>query len=83
MTNFDCITCDDACLLQARRQQNDPFRRGNEMRTCDAEIDRLGLEHVPLEEMPDGTPYRIDEYDGSETVITASAQVWRIAGAKR
>lgn len=47
MTTFDCLTCEGACLLQRRKEQNDPFRRGNEMRTCDAEIDRLGLEQVP------------------------------------
>jgi len=51
MTGFDCITCEGACLLQIRREQNDPFRRGNEMRTCDAEIERLGLEKAPGNEV--------------------------------
>jgi hypothetical protein len=48
VTNFDCITCDGACLLQRRREQNDPFRRGQDMRTCDAEVERLGLEKFVL-----------------------------------
>ncbi len=48
MTGFDCITCEGDCLLQLRRAQNDPFRRGNDMRTCNAEIVRLGLERVPV-----------------------------------
>jgi hypothetical protein len=49
MTTFDCISCDEKCMLEERRKQNDPFRRGNELRTCDAEIERLGLERVPDE----------------------------------
>lgn len=47
MTSFDCLNCEGACLLQLRQQQNDPFRRGNDLRTCDAEVERLGLERVP------------------------------------
>ena len=43
ITGFDCISCDTACLLKARREQADPLRRGNELRTCDAELARLGL----------------------------------------
>lgn len=53
MTKFDCISCEGKCLLQERRQQADPFRRGNDLRTCDAELVRLGLERCicpPLSE---------------------------------
>jgi hypothetical protein len=49
MTSFDCISCDEKCMLEERRKQNDPFRRGNDLSTCDAEIERLGLERVPDE----------------------------------
>ena len=34
-------------------------------------------------EIPDGTAYRIDEYDGNESVITQCMQDWRIAGSKK
>jgi hypothetical protein len=47
MTNFDCITCDEKCMLEERRKQNDPFRRGNDLRTCDDEKVRLGLKVEP------------------------------------
>ena len=43
ITGFDCISCDHGCLLQARREQGDPFRRGNELRTDDDELRRLDL----------------------------------------
>jgi DNA-directed RNA polymerase subunit RPC12/RpoP len=43
MTTFDCVSCDEKCLLQERKSHADPFRRGNEMRTCDDEMRQLGL----------------------------------------
>jgi hypothetical protein len=43
LTKFDCISCDERCLLEERRKQNDPFRYGNQLRTCDAELERYGL----------------------------------------
>lgn len=47
ITTFDCISCDERCLLQERRQQADPFRRGNDLRTCDAELIRYGMAEAP------------------------------------
>lgn len=47
MTSFDCISCDEKCLLQERKQQADPFRRGNELRTCNDELVRLNMRPVP------------------------------------
>lgn len=46
LTKLDCISCDEKCLLTERRAQNDPFRRGNDLRTCDDELERLGLEKI-------------------------------------
>lgn len=43
LTSFDCISCDEKCLLIERRAQNDPFRRGNDLRTCNDELMHLGL----------------------------------------
>jgi hypothetical protein len=43
ITTFDCISCEGKCLLQERRLQNDPFRRGNDLRTCEDEKQRLDL----------------------------------------
>lgn len=34
---------------------------------------------LAIREVPVGTKYRIDEYDGKECVITDDEQVWRIA----
>lgn len=44
VSGFDCISCENGCLLEARRKQGDPFRRGNELQTCDDEQKRLGLD---------------------------------------
>jgi len=49
ITGFDCITCEDTCLLKARREHADPFRRGNELRTCDDELRQIGLEPAAVE----------------------------------
>lgn len=43
MTTLDCVSCDEKCLLQERKSQSDPFRRGSEMRTCDDELRRLDM----------------------------------------
>lgn len=43
ITTFDCISCEEKCMLAERRRENDPFRRGNDLRTCDAELARLGM----------------------------------------
>lgn len=32
-----------------------------------------------IDEIPSGTPYRIDEYDGIESVMTSDAYDWTIA----
>jgi len=32
----------------------------------------LGVEDLSIEWLPEGTPYRIDEYDGSESLVTSS-----------
>jgi hypothetical protein len=52
LTKFDCISCEEKCLLVERRKQNDPFRRGNELRTCDAELERLDMTSEPLPPPP-------------------------------
>lgn len=31
-----------------------------------------------LEELPSGTPYRIDEYDGNETVVSLGDSEWAV-----
>ena len=46
-TTFDCISCDTECMLVKRQEKGDPFRRGNELRTCDDEWRRLGLKSRP------------------------------------
>jgi hypothetical protein len=40
-TTFDCISCDTECMLVKRQEKGDPFRRGNELRTCEAEQEIL------------------------------------------
>lgn len=48
-------------------------------------VEELGSEangdfsELAIRELPAGTRYRIDEYDGSESVITDDEQGWRIA----
>ena len=42
-TTFDCISCKTKCLLVERESNADPFRRGNQLRTCDDEQRQLGL----------------------------------------
>jgi len=54
ITKFDCISCDDKCLLAERRKANDPFRYGNQLRTCDAETERYGMKPIRSKENGDG-----------------------------
>lgn len=42
-TGFNCVSCDGKCLLVERQRHADPFRRGNEMRTCDDELTQIGM----------------------------------------
>ena len=44
ITGFDCIGCEYKCLLEERERHGDPFRRGNNMSTCDDEIRVLELD---------------------------------------
>jgi len=50
-----------------------------------AVIERLGkaangeYADLRIEEIPSGTPYRIDEYDGRESVETAETYTWTVA----
>ena len=56
-TSFDCITCEEKCLLVERRRHADPFRRGNELRTCDDEVRQIGMEKVQAgDAIKDETP---------------------------
>jgi len=34
---------------------------------------------LQIRELPEGTLYRIDEYDGRETVMTQDEYTWRVA----
>ena len=43
VTKFDCVSCDGKCLLWERKAQADPFRMGNQLRTSDEELQRLGM----------------------------------------
>lgn len=48
-------------------------------------VEELGVEcngvfaHLQIRELPAGTLYRIDEYDGSESVITQDEYAWSVA----
>ena len=35
--------------------------------------------NLQIRELPEGTLYRIDEYDGMETVMTQDEYTWRVA----
>ena len=58
--------------------RNDPFlvQAVEELgRAADGEYSELSIREVP-----DGSRYRIDEYDGRESVILESEEVWEVAG---
>ena len=38
-----------------------------------------GLYQAHIEWLPEGTQFRIDEYDGSETLVLADEQDWSVA----
>jgi len=38
-----------------------------------------GLEKAIIEWIPEGTQFRIDEYDGSESLVLASESTWQVA----
>jgi len=48
-------------------------------------VEELGEEadtvfsNLQIRELPEGTLYRIDEYDGRETVMTQDEYTWRVA----
>lgn len=52
-------------------------------------VEELGIEangmcaNLKIHEVPDGTAYRIEEYDGNENVVIHDMHDWRIAGATR
>ena len=50
------------------------------VRICDEEdLYAGGASGVAIEWVPDGTKFRIDEYDGSESLVTEDEDPWVIA----
>lgn len=42
-------------------------------------VEEFGLEYLQMAELPAGTLYRIDEYDGLETVMAQDNYEWKVA----
>ena len=67
----------DECFSRYSIPRNDPFLAQvvEELGTAaDDEYSELSIREVP-----DGSRYRIDEYDGRESVILESEEVWEVA----
>ncbi|KKN69691.1 hypothetical protein LCGC14_0437910 [marine sediment metagenome] len=67
-TTFDCISCETKCLLVEREIHADPFRRGKEMRTCNAEQETLGLAAPIFKCAKCGADTQLAAADPAETV---------------